>query len=777
MIIKNSSIKTRLALIFILGLIIPGTITAYFSYDLTKNALKTEILRNLSLIAENKNKKLEEHFAQRRNTLKLLSESPDIRQFLKSFINQHNMSAKTAYKQISKDFDKYLQKINKDNGFYDIFLIAPGGDIVYTALKEDDFGTNLHSGPYQNTELAEAFIHSRQLQESYISAFKYYQPSSKPAAFIAQAIYSETTYIGTLAAQLNSEELYAKAINYEHLGDSGEIVIAMSDTNNRPVILSPVRHKVDKKHNKRSHVEKDSSTIKPIQKAVNGETSSGSFIDYRNKKVLGYWHNYQNYNLGMVVKIDEDEAFRPVDKLSELYFILALVSSTVIIFLISIFSRSITRPIDELLDANREMIQGKTFTRVLSSEYDSREFIELSNSFNTAAEARQQSDLEIKKANRQINMIINNASQAIITIDEQQNIILFNQEAEKIFGYSATEVIGNNLSLLLPPDTRPGHAGNITNFKNASFSSLHAMNRINADTLKGHKKDGTLFPMEASISKHTVDDIWYFTAFINDVTERKEAEQELINAKSDAEKANQAKSIFLANMSHELRTPMHGILSFAALGVEKSTDEKHLKFIKYFSLIKKSGDRLLRLLNDLLDMAKLEAGKMEITFTSTSLRKITDQVISEQSAHLNEKEIDINWIHCDTDSTAMLDKNRITQVLLNLFSNAIKFTLPGSSIDIIIQADAETLQQDALLFCLQDQGQGIPEGELESIFDKFDQSSRNIAGTGGTGLGLPICMEIINAHHGKIWAENSQSGGAIIKFVIPLKQSANDNVA
>lgn len=771
MFIKNSSLKTRLIVIFIIGFMLPTIISTYISYDFTKSALKKEILTNLELIAEIKNKQIQEHFEQRRQTLQLISESPQLSRLLASFIKQEKTPAKQLYKQIPKEFKKYLQNLNNDHSFHDIFLITNHGDIVFTAIKEADFGTNLYSGPYRNTELAEAFLHSRQQKAPYISAFTFYHPSSKPAAFISLSIYHENTYVGTLAAQLNSEEIYSEAIKDTRLGKTGEIIIAMKDSANLPYILSPVRHSPHKLHDKKTHVSATSKHLKPIQKAIDGETGTGTYIDYRNIKVLGYWHSFTNYNLGMVVKIDEDEAFQPVSRLTFNFTIYALVTLTIITALLSVFSRSVSRQIKRLVSATRDMSEGRTNTRVITSNNDTSEFIELSHSFNAMADARQQSDIEIQRSNTQMNMIINNASQGIVTIDEQQTIILFNPQAEKLFGYSRDEIMGRNLSLLLPHSTRPGHMSFLSHFKNSKEKTLYAKNRINTDNLNGCKKNGSLFPVEISISKHTVDNNWYFTAFINDVTERKAAEQELINAKEDAEKANQAKSAFLANMSHELRTPMHGILSFSSLGLKKSVKENHEKFKKYFGLIEQSGNRLLTLLNDLLDMAKLESGKMEMKFSDHPLYEIINTVLSEQSARLMEKEIDIIWESYPTDTKASFDKNRITQVILNLFSNAIKFTTPGKPLILSIYKDMETLGIESFIFSIMDEGPGIPESELESIFDKFDQSSRNKVGTGGTGLGLPICREIIIAHHGKIWAENTEKGGAVFKFSLPLKQA------
>jgi len=253
---------------------------------------------------------------------------------------------------------------------------------------------------------------------------------------------------------------------------------------------------------------------------------------------------------------------------------------------------------------------------------------------------------------------------------------------------------------------------------------------------------------------------------IKEISDRKKIEEKLKLAKQEADSANQAKGLFLANMSHELRTPMHGILSFSHMGLKNIDKENKEKNFKYFDRINTSGQRLLVLLNDLLDLSKLESGMMELEKKECDLGKVFESCLAEQESRIQEQQLLVK-IDGIKSSFVVIDKVRIGQVITNLLSNAIKFTPPCKSIYISINKKIQN-NVSVLCFSIEDEGIGIPEQELEHVFDKFIQSSKTRSNAGGTGLGLAISQEIINLHDGEIWAEHSHSGGSVFKFVLPI---------
>ena len=259
---------------------------------------------------------------------------------------------------------------------------------------------------------------------------------------------------------------------------------------------------------------------------------------------------------------------------------------------------------------------------------------------------------------------------------------------------------------------------------------------------------------------------------------------ELTRAMELAEEASRTKTDFLANMSHELRTPLHAILSFAHLGLTKGKDTEREKLTGWFERIHSSAKRLLGLVNDLLDLSKLEAGKMHIETAEHDLALMVREVAGDLAMLAESRQLEFDLPPPDLVVTAQVDRLRFLQVLHNLFSNAIKFSRPGTAITVELneatmsdgrRASDQTQQVPAWRLVVLDEGIGIPDEELHAVFDKFVQSSKSKSGAGGTGLGLSICREIVEAHRGLIRAYNRHAGageeseplGAAFEILLP----------
>lgn len=278
----------------------------------------------------------------------------------------------------------------------------------------------------------------------------------------------------------------------------------------------------------------------------------------------------------------------------------------------------------------------------------------------------------------------------------------------------------------------------------------------------------------------------YAQALTRELSEHRDHLQELVlertasleRALTQARAANQAKSEFLANMSHELRTPMHAILGFVELGSRRAKSLSDPKIGDYFQRVDQSGQRLLTLIDELLDLSKLDAGHMALHPTQFDAADLVRQVGAQLESLLQQRQLHLE-IDCQaTTHQITADVPRITQVFCNLLANAIKFSPEGGTIRVELldgqvpagrRAD-DSGSQPGLAIRFVDQGVGIPPDELESIFDKFVQSSATKSNAGGTGLGLAICRAIVAQHRGTIIADNNPRQGACFIVTLPLSR-------
>ncbi len=367
------------------------------------------------------------------------------------------------------------------------------------------------------------------------------------------------------------------------------------------------------------------------------------------------------------------------------------------------------------------------------------------------------------KSERRFRELLEAAPDAIIEIDRDGIIVLLNRVTEKMFGYQREDLLGKPVEILIPDAHRSAHTHHRAHYWK------HPQTRAMGTglSLEGQRRDGSRFPVEISLSPVDSEDGFRVTAIIRDTTERKMAEdriraiqekytralsatnRELESRNQEVERANRLKSEFLASMSHELRTPLHTIIGFSELLSEQfegPLNEKQKRFVEH---IHRDSLHLLELINDVLDLSKIEAGRLELRREAFDVGTAIEEVLQSIRHQAEAKGLSVETTVA-VDRAVYADRVRFKQILLNLLSNAVKFTPEGGRVHV-----GASTRNGSFEIMVTDTGVGIPAAEHQTVFDKFYQVGNTTKGVReGTGLGLAITQHLVEEHGGRIWVES-----------------------
>ncbi len=365
----------------------------------------------------------------------------------------------------------------------------------------------------------------------------------------------------------------------------------------------------------------------------------------------------------------------------------------------------------------------------------------------------------LQKSEARMRAIIETAADAIIVIDTKGLIEEFSPAAERIFGYSIEEVLGHNVSMLMSDPYRSDHDQYLLNYYETGTKHVIGKNRERT----GRRKNGQVFPIDLTVAETVIQDATYFTAIIRDITARKESERILFDAIKEAQDATQAKTDFLANMSHEIRTPMNAIMGLSFLALQSSPTPKQRN---YLQKIHRSADGLLQIINDILDVSKIEAGKLELESIRFRLEDVIEHVRNILDVRCMEKSIKFKVNVGSSVPTALVgDPLRLGQIILNLGNNAVKFTPINGAISIKVIVKNRNSTDTELEFSVVDSGIGISEEIQAKLFEAFTQAdSSTTREYGGTGLGLTISKNLVEMMGGRLWVESRINQGSKFSF-------------
>ena len=356
-------------------------------------------------------------------------------------------------------------------------------------------------------------------------------------------------------------------------------------------------------------------------------------------------------------------------------------------------------------------------------------------------------------------LIVATALDAFVAMDSEGTIVNWNPQAETTFGWKYEEAIGQPVVDLLVP----GRHRNQFSKRLAVFLKTGEGEFLDAHLeLTALHRNGDEFPVEATISPIEQQGNWLFSAFVHDISGRKQAERELRTSKENAEQASRAKSDFLANMSHEIRTPMNAILGMTelVLDTELATTQR-----EYLTMVRESSDVLLNLINDILDFSKIEAGQLDLDPRVFNLRDSLGDTLKSLAVRADRVDLELA---CHIDSAVPVwvvgDSARLRQIVVNLVGNAIKFTEHGEVV-LHVEVDQQDDNSTLLHFAVADTGIGIAQEKLKTIFEAFQQADTSTTRRyGGTGLGLTICSRLVALMGGSVWAESLLGQGSTFHF-------------
>ncbi len=358
--------------------------------------------------------------------------------------------------------------------------------------------------------------------------------------------------------------------------------------------------------------------------------------------------------------------------------------------------------------------------------------------------------------------ILATALDAIITIDAQQRIVLFNQAATQMFRLSAQDALGHPLDRLIPPAHREAHHAHVRGYAQGDGHS-QPMSAVRA--LSGLRSDGCEFPIEASISRVGLGDSMLMTVLVRDVTAVRESERKRLEQAAQ-EAANLAKTEFLARMSHELRTPLNAVLGMAQLLQAGLRDRLSEPEQRQFELMQVASHQLRTLIDNVLDLSRLEAGEIVIESREVELCELLDSALVTNAALATAQQVQLQSSYeIERPFTVQADSTRLYQVVSQLISNGIKFHRRGGLVRVELKRE-----RDCVCISVVDDGVGMTAKQQASLFEPFNRMGRERSGIDGAGIGMALAHRLVILMGGHLAVESSRGHGTVVHVHLPIGQ-------
>lgn len=782
-----NKIIPRLMLGFLLLSPLPLAGLAWLYVQAFERTLQQSELENLASLADKKADQINTYINERLVDSRLLAQSIITLDTLQAHtaVQAERGLALQRYQTERQGYADYFRALCESVGYYDLLLTDMAGKVVFSLRHEADFGSNLNTGPYRDSTLANAHREAVALLDTQITPAQPYAASAgRPAIFIVVPIFKAGKVIGTLALQMDLDKLTAVTGDTTGLGKTGETILAQLN-DGEALYVGPLRYVSEAAFRYRVPLDK---LAQPMRAALSGEHGKGIARDYVGVEVIGAWRYLPALRWGMVVKMDTAEAFAPLYRLQKLSLValcFLLLGAGMVALLLG---RTLIAPIRQLIAATERIEDGDLNQRATPVGCD--EFRQLAVSFNTMTERLQaqyedlekqveQRTAEISKAMAQLHDAQHIAQVGSWELDLSTGSLIWSDEIYQLFELDKKQFGATYEAFLnaIHPEDR---------------AAVNSAYQRSLQTREAYEITHRLLMSDGRVKYVDERGESYFDAdgkpirsvgTVQDVSKLKQAElalkqlneeleqrvqqrtELLLHAKEEADRANNAKSEFLSRMSHELRTPMNAVMGFAQL--LETDEETPLTPDQADNVyeIRHAAQHLLELINEILDLARIETGRVELSLEPVEVRPLVKECMALLQPLTAERGVELKLDMAN--STVQGDRLRLRQVLLNLLSNAIKYNCDKGSVLISCRFAAEA----KVRIEVRDSGRGIAADALSRLFKPFERIESAYNGIEGSGIGLALSRRLVEAMGGSVGVASVVGEGSTFWLELPAAET------
>lgn len=737
------SVKAKLFILFLFSSLIPFLLIGFINFEQAENAIINRIHNQLQATADLQEKRINEILQRYLENVKTITSQKDFKQNIANYIEQREESQKEKIESNISDFKQAIPDIEN------VSIILESGETIFTTATT----------PLTISENKDIFIEGKNTQKLY-EVYKDKDNLVKNR-LIGPITFNQKT-IAVIVATIDSTKIEGITQDYTGQGATGEALLVQKNQAGDAVFLTPLRFDAGAALTRAIPKGKTNIPAIPAISGQEGILTSEDIIDYRGKQVFAVTRYIEALEWGIVVKIDQSEALEPINQLARTFIIITTIFSLISVITSFLISQTITKPIKKLSEYAKKIEEGDfsseiTITQKGEIGFLAKAFKQMSKNLAglyTGLEKKvKERTLDLEEAKIKIETMLLSIGESLVAIDKEGTIILANKKFQELTGWKKGSIIGKKIATVAPlhdsekkliPEKKRLIIKMVNKNKKKQYS-------ISSRSYHIQKKNKQIIPIELTaapiiVNGKTIGAI----EIMKDITNEKQLEK--------------IKSEFVSLASHQLRTPLTATSWFIELLNEEKLTKKQKK---YLGEIEQSNDRMIKLVNALLNTSRLEMKTLKVNPKKIDIKDIALETIAEEKINIEKKKLKITTNIKDKLPTFTADPDLIKIIIQNLLTNAIKYSKEKGKILLTIKTDST---KKNIIINVEDNGIGIPKEQHSKIFSKlFRASNAEGKNTDGNGLGLYIIKTIIENSGGKISFKSQENKGTTFTVKIPTK--------